>query len=102
MNTDPARTTDPISMEMRSQEFGAFLPDLGLIGQAAVPPIQPQGFFDVFFDVDLASLPPQPPEELPGGGPPAGNNPCGPIPTGPGTSTSSGRERDPEPASPAR
>jgi len=35
---------------MSSQEFGAFLPTYGPIGNFDVPPIQPSSFFDVFFE----------------------------------------------------
>ena len=62
---------------LSSQEFGAFLPDFGTIGTFDVPPIEPESFFDVFFDVPLAQLPPPPPKVLPNGGPPLGW-PCPP------------------------
>jgi hypothetical protein len=57
--TNPSHTepTLPIQGEMHSQEFGAFLPDYGLIGTFNVPEMVPDSFFDVFFDVPLSSLP---------------------------------------------
>ncbi|MBI5835998.1 MAG: T9SS type A sorting domain-containing protein [Candidatus Eisenbacteria bacterium] len=74
-NPDPSTPTDPVSGTMNSQAFGAFQPDFGPIGQFDVPPIAPNSFFDVFFDVPLTALPPEPQEVLPGGGPPPGT-PC--------------------------
>ena len=59
-NPDPLDPTGPVSGSMHSQEFGVFLPDYGLIGTFNVPPIEPESFFDVFFDVPLSSLPPNP------------------------------------------
>ncbi len=61
VNPDPFEYTLPVSGEMRSQEFGVFLPDFGTIGTFDVPPIEPESFFDVFFDVPLNQLPPNPP-----------------------------------------
>ncbi len=77
-NRDPTQTSLPVSGNMMSQEFGVFLPDFGPIGSFDVPPMQPNSFFDVFFDVPLADLPPEPQEELPGGGPSPGGLPCPP------------------------
>ncbi len=76
-NTSATGTSVPVSGNMTSQEFGVFLPDFGPIGMFNVPPLAPNSFFDVFFDIPLAQLPPEPPKELPGGGP-AGGNPCPP------------------------
>ena len=67
----------PTAGTLRSQEFGAFLPDFGTIGTFDVPPIEPESFFDVFFEVPLAQLPPSATKVLPGGGPPIGW-PCPP------------------------
>jgi hypothetical protein len=70
--------------QLSSQEFGAFLPNFGLIEEFDIPPIPPDSFFDVFFDVPLDQLPPSAEELLPeGGGPqgPAGapqSTPCPP------------------------
>ncbi len=64
VNADPLEPTLDVSGSMYSQEFGAFLPHYGHIGDFNVPPMQPNSFFDVFFDVPLSSLPPSP-----GGGP---------------------------------
>ena len=77
-NPDPSGNSDPVSGTMMSQKFGAFLPDFGPIGQFDVPPIAPNSFFDVFFDVPLTQLPPEPAQELPGGGPAPGTQPCPP------------------------
>ena len=71
-NHDPETASQPTSGSMQSQEFGAFLPDYGFIGEFNVPPIMPESFFDVFFDVPLGSLPPPPEKVLPNGGPPLG------------------------------
>ena len=57
-NADPVEPTLEVSGAMHSQEFGAFLPDYGLIGTFYVPPMEPESFFDVFFDVPLSALPP--------------------------------------------
>ncbi len=76
-NPDANNPTDPVSGTMHSQQFGVFLPDAGTIGTFDVPPIQPSSFFDVFIEVPLAQLPPQPQERLPGGGPAPGS-PCPP------------------------
>ena len=73
-NPSLSQATSPISGEMRSQEFGVFLPDFGSIGHFNVPPIQPDSFFDVFFEVPLSELPPSPGHV---GGPPDGA-PCPP------------------------
>lgn len=74
-NPDTTGDSDPASGDMTSQPFGAFAPPFGPIGHFDVPPMQPHAFFDVFFDVPLSELPPEPQEVLPGGGPPPGS-PC--------------------------
>ena len=78
-NHDAAAPSDPVSGHVMPQDFGAYLPDVGPgpIGNFSVPSLAPSSFFDVFFDVPLAQLPPNPPVILPGGGPPAGA-PCPP------------------------
>jgi hypothetical protein len=58
-NSDPA-PTQPISGEVFSQEFGAFLPHYGQIGPFVVPMMAPDSFFDVFLEVPLSVLPPSP------------------------------------------
>ncbi len=68
-NPSPNSPTMPVSGQMMSQEFGVFLPDYGPIGAFNVPPIQPNSFFDVFFDVPLDALPQEPLKILPGGAP---------------------------------
>jgi len=61
-NPDPFEPTLEVSGEIHSQQFGVFLPDYGTIGTFNVPPIEPESFFDVFFDVPLSQLPPNPPQ----------------------------------------
>lgn len=61
VNPDPFEYTLPVSGGIASQMFGVFLPDYGTIGTFNVPPIEPESFFDVFFDVPLNQLPPNPP-----------------------------------------
>lgn len=55
--------TDVVSGAVHAQAFGVFLPDLGLLHTFDLPPIAPDSFFDVFFEVPLC--------DLPGGCPPA-------------------------------
>jgi len=74
-NPSATNASDPVSGEMSSQHFGAFLPNFGPIGHFDIPPIAPSSFFDVFFDVPLANLPPNPAVQVPGGPPPVGS-PC--------------------------
>jgi hypothetical protein len=57
-NPDPSAMSGPVSGTIYSQEFGAFVPHFGTIGVFDVPPIEPESFFDVYFDVPLSSLPP--------------------------------------------
>jgi hypothetical protein len=57
-NADPLEATLGVQGAMHSQAFGAFLPDYGLIGNFNVPPMAPNSFFDVFFEVPLSALPP--------------------------------------------
>jgi hypothetical protein len=59
-NADPLEPTLGVSGSIHSQEFGAFLPNFGQIGVFVVPPMEPESFFDVFFEVPLSSLPPSP------------------------------------------
>jgi hypothetical protein len=63
-NPDQAPTLDA-SGELFSQEYGAFLPDLGTIGTFDIPPIPPESFFDVFMEIPLDQLPPSASEILP-------------------------------------
>jgi lamin tail-like protein/flagellar hook capping protein FlgD len=74
-NPSPSAPTDPMGGGLNSQAFGVFMPDFGQIGSFSVPPIQPNSFFDVFVDIPLASLPPNPQHQMPGGGPQPGS-PC--------------------------
>jgi hypothetical protein len=68
-NPSTTGDSDPVSGAMNSQPFGAFAPDFGPIGQFDVPALAPNSFFDVFLELPLSSLPPQPQKILPGGGP---------------------------------
>jgi hypothetical protein len=61
-NPDVAVPSLTVSGEVWAQEFGVFVPDQGLIGTFDIPPIPPESFFDVFFEVPSSSLP-VPPEE---------------------------------------
>ena len=67
-NPDQDSPSSPVSGQMHAQEFGVFLPDQGLIGDINVPALQPASFFDVFFEVPLAQLPPAPLKVYPGQG----------------------------------
>jgi len=67
-NGNPTEGTLAISGTLHSQEFGAFLPHYGLIGTFEVPPMEPESFFDVFFEVPLSELPPNPSGGGGGGG----------------------------------
>ncbi len=69
LNESPNATSPPVQGMMHSQEFGVFMPDFGSIGGFNVPPLAPNSFFDVFFDVPLDALPPEPMKILPGGVP---------------------------------
>jgi len=77
MNPDVGGASDPVHGTMNSQPFGAFAQDFGPIGEFNVPAISVNSFFDVFIEVPLDQLPPEPPKQLPGGGPPPGS-PCPP------------------------
>ncbi len=59
-HNDGTTPSAPVSGTLYSQEFGAFLPHYGVIGAFDVPPIEPESFFDVYFEVPLSSLPPNP------------------------------------------
>jgi len=60
-NYDPEHESAAVSGTVYSQEaFGVFLPHYGVIGTFNLPPLLPDSFFDVFFDVPLSSLPPSP------------------------------------------
>jgi hypothetical protein len=76
----------PVSGEVQSQPFGAFVQDTGHIANFDVPSLEVDSFFDVFFEVPLSSLPPSADKITPwggggggGGGPqPAPAVPCPP------------------------
>jgi len=67
-NPDPVNPSGTVSGELNTQPFGAFVPDNGTIGTFDIPPIPPESFFDVFYDVPLSSLPPSAEKITPGGG----------------------------------
>jgi hypothetical protein len=56
-NSGP-EATPPGTTDVYSQPFGVFASDYGHLGTFNVPPMQPNSFFDVFFEVPLADLPP--------------------------------------------
>ncbi len=56
-NPDPVEPTLAVSGHMYSQEFGVFVGTYGLIGAFDIPPIEPESFFDVYFEVPLPDLP---------------------------------------------
>ena len=64
-NDNPTGPTNGASGNIMSQMFGAFLGDYGSIGNFNVPPLPPSSFFDVFIDVPLTTLPPNPAKVLP-------------------------------------
>jgi len=68
-NPDPQSPSLEVSGVVYAQEFGVFLPDLNIIEEYDIPPIPPDSFFDVFFDVPNDQLPPSAGEILPGMGP---------------------------------
>jgi len=57
-NPDPMNPSGEVSGVLSSQPFGAFVPNSGIITAFNVPPIAPSSFFDVFYDIPLADLPP--------------------------------------------
>jgi hypothetical protein len=78
-NLDPQLASMPASGDVLPQMFGVFLPDASPtpIGHFDVPGLAADSFFDVFFDVAANQLPPNPQQQLPGGGPNP-NDPCPP------------------------
>lgn len=56
-NPSGTEPTDAAAGTVHAQEFGVFLPDLNLLHTFNVPPIMPDSFFDVFFDVPRCDLP---------------------------------------------
>ena len=61
-NPDMSAASLAVSGEVHAQTFGVFVPDEGLIGTFDIPPIPPESFFDVYFEVPLGQLPPLPEE----------------------------------------
>jgi hypothetical protein len=45
------------SGEIHSQEYGALLPHYDLIATFDTPPIPPESFFDVYFEIPMSELP---------------------------------------------
>jgi hypothetical protein len=56
-HNDGSAVSGAASGTLYSQEFGAFMPHYGTIGTFNVPPIEPESFFDVFFEVPITDLP---------------------------------------------
>jgi len=67
-NPDPIMESGTVMGELNSQPFGAFLENNGHITSFNVPPIPPASFFDVFYDIELNSLPPSADKITPAGG----------------------------------
>lgn len=59
------QTSEAAGGGIYSQEYGAFMPDVGLIGTFDVPPIPPDSFFDVYVEIPEDQLPPSAQETLP-------------------------------------
>ena len=76
-NTGPEATA-PGTTDIYSQPFGAFASNYGHLGTFDIPPMQPSSFFDVFFEVALADLPPSAEKIEPHGGPRSDREPCAP------------------------
>lgn len=72
-NLDGTMETNPVEGSAFAQKFGVFVPNEAMIGHFNVPPIAPNSFFDVFFDVPLSMLP-QTQEFIQGGNAPRLNN----------------------------
>ncbi|MBU2501981.1 hypothetical protein KJ682_11690 [bacterium] len=60
--TEPS---EPASGEIHAQPFGAFVPSIQPIGTFDIPPIPPDSFFDVTFEIPYDALPPSATELLP-------------------------------------
>ncbi len=73
VNHDPVLPSTSSTGDLRSQMYGAFAPDYGLLGTFNVPPLQPNSFFDVFVDVPLSELP-RTSESITGGTAPRDND----------------------------
>lgn len=69
-----------VTGEAWAQQYGAFLPNESLIGPFQVPPMMPDSFFDVFFEVPLSALPPSATETY--ASKPSGGLPGIPCPPG--------------------
>lgn len=81
-NTDHLAASGAVDFEVFVQEaYGAFVPNGARIHQGQVPPMGPDGFFDIWWDVAMTDLPPNPETSLGGGAPADGGvlpNPCDP------------------------
>jgi len=60
-------TSLPGVTEMHAQPFGAFAPNEVLVGAADLPPLAPDSFFDVFYEVSIGQLPASAEEITPSG-----------------------------------
>jgi hypothetical protein len=82
-NTDLSESSLQSDFQVFVQDaYGAHVPNGQMIHQGTVAPMGPDSFFDVFFDVPLASLPPNPAVSF-GTAPADGaslNDPCAPEP----------------------
>jgi hypothetical protein len=67
-NPDQSSNSGAATAALYSQPFGAFVEDYGLIKNFDIPPIEPESFFDVYYDVPLMDLPPSAEKITPWGG----------------------------------
>lgn len=65
-NPDTFLFSGPVTVELNSQVFGAFVEDWGPICTFDIPPIPPESFFDVFCPVPMSELPPSAEKIFPG------------------------------------
>jgi hypothetical protein len=67
-NPDLSNPSGDVSGALNTQPFGAFVPNNGQIGTFDVPPLAPDSFFDIWYDVALSDLPPSAERLTPTGG----------------------------------
>ncbi len=81
-NSDPDSPSEQSFFDVYTQHaYGAHLPDGPPVLSGAVPPMAPNSFFDVFFDISLDQLPPPPAKRTgstPKPGPESAAPPCAP------------------------
>jgi hypothetical protein len=82
-NPDQVNPSGPVDYEVFVQEaYGAHVANGPRIHQGQVPPLTPDGFFDIWWDVAMTDLPPNPEVSLGGGAPADGPgvlpDPCDP------------------------